>query len=370
MDRGPRRAPPRAFCARNRARALETRLRPRVGPRGERRRAPRPSPGTRPNTESRTATVGGDAIVIDVSNGVRSLLDPRNARGFQRRRPGHFAPKIFAPPQLTGTHAATETASTFTQRGGVSRFQRGDVMALTGRVCRRLLNRVFAVGHPRVMSWRSLGASVIVCSAGFLPSDDATAVEIWPLESPLAETVRFVPVESLDPRSAALGLVVMLPGSHRDLATGQRVDLQIARAAGDGAKPLESGLQQRPDISKLIETAAGERPLSTGLWGGEHIRLTVTEIAADVEYDCAFGKINGPLLLDEEGNFEARGTHVIELGGPRGRDVVAPTPQPAQFHGWTDGSQMRLTVTLPDSGRQLGPFSLGLGRRPELDKCG
>lgn len=108
----------------------------------------------------------------------------------------------------------------------------------------------------------------------------------------------------------------------------------------------------------------------TGLWGGEHIRLTVTETGASVEFDCAFGKIDRPLLLDKEGNFEVRGVYMAERGGPRRLEgEPAVRPHAALFYGWTDGSQMRLRVTLPDTGTDIGTFLLGLGDRPQLEKC-
>lgn len=111
-------------------------------------------------------------------------------------------------------------------------------------------------------------------------------------------------------------------------------------------------------------------PVPTGLWGGEHIRLVVTEIGAAVEYDCAAGRIDEPLLRNKEGNFEARGVHVFERGGPRQLGEPAPKRHPARYHGWTNGSQMRLTVTLSDTGTHVGTFSLDVGRQPLLEKCG
>jgi hypothetical protein len=110
-------------------------------------------------------------------------------------------------------------------------------------------------------------------------------------------------------------------------------------------------------------------PVPTGLWGGDHIRLVVTETGATVEYDCAVGKIDGPLLRNKEGEFEARGVHVFERGGPRQPGEPPLKQHPTQYHGWTNGSQMRLTVTLSDTSKRVGTFSLTLGRQPLLEKC-
>src|SRR5258708_33649930 len=41
-----------------------------------------------------------------------------------------------------------------------------------------------------------------------------------------------------------------------------------------------------------------------GSWGGEHIRLIVTDNGAVIEYDCPAGTVIGPLLLDVFGHFD------------------------------------------------------------------
>jgi hypothetical protein len=122
-------------------------------------------------------------------------------------------------------------------------------------------------------------------------------------------------------------------------------------------------------VPMLTHVAGVGPPVPTGVWGGEHIRLVVTETGATVEYDCDVGRIDGPLLRNQEGDFEARGVHVFGRGGPGRLGDPAPTQDPAQYQGWTDGSHMRLIVTLSASGKQVGTFSLELGRQPLLEKC-
>ena len=39
-----------------------------------------------------------------------------------------------------------------------------------------------------------------------------------------------------------------------------------------------------------------------------HINIEVGEKSATIEYDCASGVINGPLVVDSNGNFKLRGT--------------------------------------------------------------
>jgi hypothetical protein len=106
-----------------------------------------------------------------------------------------------------------------------------------------------------------------------------------------------------------------------------------------------------------------------GEWGGAHIRLVVKDTSAALEFDCAFGEVDGPIDPDKDGNFEVRGVYASERGGPRRMGEPPPKRQPAIYRGWTDGKEMRLTVILVDTGREVGSFSLGLGRRASLDKC-
>ncbi len=106
-----------------------------------------------------------------------------------------------------------------------------------------------------------------------------------------------------------------------------------------------------------------------GSWGGEHIRLDVTKTGAKIEYDCAFGTISGPLLLEKDGTFQAHGTYVYERGGPIRLGEPPPERHPALYRGWTDGSEMRLTVMLQEKGEVVGSFALGLGRPPVIEKC-
>lgn len=106
----------------------------------------------------------------------------------------------------------------------------------------------------------------------------------------------------------------------------------------------------------------------TGTWGGEHIRLEVTEQGGLVEYDCAHGSIDQKIVPNAQGNFSLRGTHVRERGGPVRRDE-AEDSHPALFVGRIEGDTMTLTVTESDTGEPVGEFTLVRGRQPHVVKC-
>lgn len=113
----------------------------------------------------------------------------------------------------------------------------------------------------------------------------------------------------------------------------------------------------------------GGAPVPEGLWGGRQIKLVVSGTGASVEFDCAVGRIEEPLVAGPEGRFQASGTWRPERGGPA-RPGDEPLPErPARYAGWTDGERMRLEVTILEPERPLGPFELRLGETPLLDKC-
>lgn len=108
-------------------------------------------------------------------------------------------------------------------------------------------------------------------------------------------------------------------------------------------------------------------PVSPGDWGGEHIGLVVAQNGATVEYDCASGTIDQPLVA-ARGRFTAVGSHTRGHGGPAREDEI-PDRHPARYDGRIDGETMVLEVTLIDSGEKLGSYTLVRGRSPRVLKC-
>ncbi len=120
----------------------------------------------------------------------------------------------------------------------------------------------------------------------------------------------------------------------------------------------------------LITIAQARKPrtIANGDWGGQHIRLSVTNGSAHVEYDCANGTIAGPLKIDSRGRFSLRGVHTAEHGGPVRSDETQ-RGEPANYTGWTDGKKMTLTVTLVNSKTEIGTFQLTRGGAGRIFKC-
>ena len=106
--------------------------------------------------------------------------------------------------------------------------------------------------------------------------------------------------------------------------------------------------------------------IPTGVWGGQHINLEVGEKSATIEYDCATGAIDGPLVVDANGRFNLRGTHKMERGGPIRQDDESKV-QPAVYTGSIKGNTMTLTLRLGDS--DVETFTLEKGKPGDLFKC-
>jgi hypothetical protein len=108
--------------------------------------------------------------------------------------------------------------------------------------------------------------------------------------------------------------------------------------------------------------------LVTGDWGGTHLGLVATDQGADLEYDCAAGRIDQAIRPDAEGRFSVTGVHLPGHGGPvpPGQEIEQ---HPARYDGIVRGNRMTLTVTLTDSDTNLGTFTLIRGASPYVLKC-
>ena len=119
----------------------------------------------------------------------------------------------------------------------------------------------------------------------------------------------------------------------------------------------------KPVVNKTQRTT-----VSPDNWGGVSIRLVVEAASASIEYDCAHGEITEALKIDKDGNFDARGVHVRERGGPI-REGQTEQREPARYTGQISGNQMTLKVRLVEKDTPIGDFQLELGKNVRLRKC-
>ncbi len=129
----------------------------------------------------------------------------------------------------------------------------------------------------------------------------------------------------------------------------------------------QDGACQHKD-NTTMPTTKTERA-RTGTWGGQGARLDVTEGGGTVEFDCAHGTISEPLVPDEIGHFEVRGTYVRERGGPV-RIGAEEKGQPVIYIGdLSDQKLLTLTIKLADSKDVVATYTVTHGKNARLRKC-
>lgn len=116
----------------------------------------------------------------------------------------------------------------------------------------------------------------------------------------------------------------------------------------------------------VIAEARKMQNIPTGNWGGQHINMKVGAKSATIEYDCATGVIQGPLVVDSSGNFKLKGTHRRQHGGPI-REGESANDHPATFTGSIKGNTMTLNLKIGDS--EVETFTLEKGKEGELFRC-
>lgn len=104
----------------------------------------------------------------------------------------------------------------------------------------------------------------------------------------------------------------------------------------------------------------------TGDWGGDHIRMTLTQTGGQIEYDCARGVVSGPLLADANGAFVVMGFHFRGHGGPVRIDEPVDSVS-ARYSGTIRDNVMKLDVGLPSD--NLGPYTLAKGGAARVFRC-
>jgi len=97
------------------------------------------------------------------------------------------------------------------------------------------------------------------------------------------------------------------------------------------------------------------------------VRMMVSDMGARLEYDCAVGTIDQPIVVDAGGRFAAKGSYTPERGGPRREGPTAVAR--ARYAGRVSGDTMTLTVTLETGKERVGIFTLKRGDDVLLTKC-
>lgn len=138
------------------------------------------------------------------------------------------------------------------------------------------------------------------------------------------------------------------------------------RAARNSINPTRLGL-----LLAVVSLAACQGtllgPELHGVWGGEHVLVTVTDSGATLVFDCASGTMSQRPDPDDDHRFDVPGTWIP--GTPVFRDGQEPDIRPARYRGRIDGRTMRFTITLTASGQLLTAYQATLGEEPNLVHC-
>ena len=104
-----------------------------------------------------------------------------------------------------------------------------------------------------------------------------------------------------------------------------------------------------------------------GTWGGQSISMEVTAEGAEIEFDCAHGRITEEIAPDGDGKFEVKGTFARERGGPQ--RMGENNDQPAVYRGSIKEKTMTLRIELTRNNQDLGTFTLTQGSTGKIHKC-
>jgi hypothetical protein len=108
--------------------------------------------------------------------------------------------------------------------------------------------------------------------------------------------------------------------------------------------------------------------VSAGTWGAMGVAMEVTDSGATIEYDCAHGTIDQPLLLDADGRFDVKGHHFREHGGPI-RQGEETKGEPVHYVGQVTGDTLTMTVKPDGSDTPIRSLELIRGKSGRIHKC-
>lgn len=130
----------------------------------------------------------------------------------------------------------------------------------------------------------------------------------------------------------------------------------------------EGGSCRSKEVERSKAPVVRVDKLANGVWGGQHIRLEVTDSGGSLEYDCAQSTIDEPIILDSKGNFDVKGKYSPEHAGPVRRNEEG-AGYSVTYTGKVKDGEMTLTITNPDKKETIGSFNLTRGSEGRIMKC-
>jgi hypothetical protein len=121
-------------------------------------------------------------------------------------------------------------------------------------------------------------------------------------------------------------------------------------------------------VDKTVAMSKEQNRVAAGDWGGQNVRMNVTETGARLQFTCARGSIEEPLVLDNEGRFSAKGVFTADAMGPLRKDNP-PKSGPALYNGTVSDTKMTLTITFIETKEKAGEYSLEYGKPGRVWRC-
>ena len=107
-------------------------------------------------------------------------------------------------------------------------------------------------------------------------------------------------------------------------------------------------------------------PELTGSWGGPDATLTLSPLGGTVEYACGASTVDAGWGVSAGKTWYATGQY-YSGGGPAPSE--GRPPHPATYSGQFQGDVLTFTVTVPDLGAVLGPFTVKRGAPGASEIC-
>lgn len=105
--------------------------------------------------------------------------------------------------------------------------------------------------------------------------------------------------------------------------------------------------------------------LSTGMWGGPRVGVSVEDSRVIFLFDCSAGEVDKRIPLGADGRFDVTGTYT---GG--GNAVNSDhSPHPARYFGRVIGTHITFTRVLLDGSLPDASFAADFGAAPSIVAC-
>jgi hypothetical protein len=121
--------------------------------------------------------------------------------------------------------------------------------------------------------------------------------------------------------------------------------------AGASAESAASRGPAKNPATRAIDSRGGALPTLQGIWGGEHIGLTITAYGGVIDYDCSAGSIDQVFAPDASGHFDLLGSWWFTP--PVLAENWEPDKRPARYVGVLNGKSITMTVIRLDDGTSM-----------------